>query len=126
MKVRVECALGEFFDKISILSIKREFIDDGEKLKFIDFELNHLLGILKKLDLEQSYVEKSLAELKKINKRIWDCEEVISRFLDSGQKDSKFLEASWESHVNNKLRFKIKQEINNTFSSAIIEVKSYD
>ena len=126
MKVRVECALGEFFDKISILSIKRDLIDDGEKLKFIDSELNHLLGILKTLDLDQSSVEKSLEELKKVNKRIWDYEEVISRFLDSGLKDNKFLEASWGSHVNNKLRFKIKQQINITFSSAIIEVKSYD
>ena len=126
MKIQVECAIGEFFDKITILSIKRELIADVEKLKLINFELNHLHGILKNLDLENSLVEKNLEELKTVNKKIWDCEDIISRSLDLGLKDNTFFEASWESHLNNKLRFRIKKRINNIFSSAISEVKSYD
>ena len=36
--ILVEVSIGELLDKISILEIKKEKIDDSEKLKFINDE----------------------------------------------------------------------------------------
>ena len=41
-KILVEVSVGELFDKISILEIKKEKIKDPEKLKFINDEYNVL------------------------------------------------------------------------------------
>ena len=44
-KILVEVSVGELFDKISILEIKKEKIKDSEKLKFINLSRNvHFLN----------------------------------------------------------------------------------
>ena len=41
-KILVEVSVGELFDKISILEIKKERIKDSDKLKFINSEYKDL------------------------------------------------------------------------------------
>ena len=41
-KILVEVSVGELFDKISILEIKKDKIKDEEKLKYIVYEYNLL------------------------------------------------------------------------------------
>ena len=47
-KILVEVSVGELFDKISILEIKKEKIKDPDKLKHINEEYNVLDEQLKK------------------------------------------------------------------------------
>ena len=41
-KILVEVSVGELLDKISILEIKKEKINDDDKIKFIEEEYNLL------------------------------------------------------------------------------------
>ena len=54
MKIRIPVSIGELFDKISILEIKKEMIRDKEKYKIIKYELSELKSILKKKSLLKS------------------------------------------------------------------------
>ena len=47
-KILVEVSVGELLDKISILEIKKEKINDSEKLNFINDEYNVLKDQLNK------------------------------------------------------------------------------
>ena len=47
-KILVEVSVGELFDKISILEIKKDRIKDSEKLKFINEEYKVLKSELEK------------------------------------------------------------------------------
>ena len=49
MNVPVEVSIGEFFDKMTILEIKRSRIKDAAKRKNIDRELNWLNHLLEAL-----------------------------------------------------------------------------
>ena len=46
MKILIPISVGELFDKISILEIKKIKIKDKYKLKDINFELNELKQII--------------------------------------------------------------------------------
>ena len=49
-KILAEISLGELFDKITILEIKKSKIKDKDKLNNIEKELNSLNDTLKKMD----------------------------------------------------------------------------
>ena len=46
MYVKIKISIGELVDKITILQIKKEMIDDDSKLKKVENELNHLQSTL--------------------------------------------------------------------------------
>ena len=48
-KILVEVSVGELFDKISILEIKKDRIKDSEKLNFINDEYQVLKSYLSKV-----------------------------------------------------------------------------
>ena len=50
MIVNIPVSVGELFDKISILEIKKKKIKNKENLKTIKYELNKLNLIVKKKD----------------------------------------------------------------------------
>ena len=58
-KILVEVSVGELFDKISILEIKKDKIKDKEKLKFIIDEYN----VLKEQMINKVKLDKKLSSL---------------------------------------------------------------
>ena len=46
MYVKIKISIGELVDKITILQIKKEMIDDDSKIKKVENELNHLCQLL--------------------------------------------------------------------------------
>ena len=48
MKINVPASVGELFDKITILEIKKKKIKDKEKLKHVNAELNLLNKVVTK------------------------------------------------------------------------------
>ena len=48
MKINVPASVGELFDKITILEIKKKKIKDKEKLKYVNVELNLLNNVVRK------------------------------------------------------------------------------
>ncbi len=124
-KILVEVSVGELFDKISILEIKKDKIKDEEKLKYIVDEYN----LLKDQMVDKVKLNEKLSglfdALKDINSKLWvieDDKRLCEKNSDFGEK---FIKLSRDIHFLNDKRASIKLEINNQTGSKIKEIKEY-
>ena len=124
-KILVEVSVGELFDKISILEIKKDKIKDKEKLNYILDEYN----LLKEQMLNKVKLDEKLSglfdSLKDINSKLWvieDDKRLCEKNSDFGEK---FIKLSRDIHFLNDKRASIKLEINNQTGSKIKEIKEY-
>ena len=124
-KIIVEVSVGELFDKISILEIKKDKIKDKEKLKYIVDEYN----LLKEQMVNKLKPNEKLSglfdTLKDINSKLWvieDDKRLCEKNSDFGEK---FIKLSRDIHFLNDKRASIKLEINNQTGSKIKEIKEY-
>jgi hypothetical protein len=124
-KILVEVSVGELFDKISILEIKKDKIKDEEKLKYIIDEHN----LLKEQMVDKVKLNEKLSglfdTLKDINSKLWvieDDKRLCEKNSDFGEK---FIKLSRDIHFLNDKRASIKLEINNQTGSKIKEIKEY-
>ena len=124
-KILVEVSVGELFDKISILEIKKDKIKDEEKLKYIVDEYNLLKEqMVNKVKLNDN-LSGLFEALKDINSKLWvieDDKRLCEKNSDFGEK---FIKLSRDIHFLNDKRASIKLEINNQTGSKIKEIKEY-
>ena len=124
-KILVEISVGELFDKISILEIKKDKIKDREKLKFITDEHNLLQEkMVNNIKLNEK-LDNLFNSLKDINSKLWvieDDKRLCEKNSDFGEK---FIKLSRDIHFLNDKRASIKLEINNHTGSKIKEIKEY-
>jgi hypothetical protein len=122
--IRIPVSVGELFDKITILEIKREKITEADKQKIILKEYILLRKIALKLD--ENFDKKSqYKKLRKINDYLWGVEDgkrTHERVKDFGEK---FVFLAREVYIKNDERAKIKKAINKKYKSEIEEVKSH-
>ena len=124
-KILVEVSIGELLDKISILEIKKEKIEDLKKLKFINDEYNILKDQLDNNVKSDDKLNQFFKTLKSINAKLWvieDDKRLCEKNSDFGEK---FIRLSRDVHFLNDDRAKIKLEINNYTGSKIKEIKEY-
>tara|TARA_B100001057_G_C22486939_1_gene808684 strand:- start:358 stop:762 length:405 start_codon:yes stop_codon:yes gene_type:complete len=128
-KILAEISVGELYDKISILEIKKSKIKDSNKLIEIEKELNSLNSTLKDHGFnkfEDSYLAKLIEDLTQVNLDLWEIEDG-KRLAEKNQKfDEKFILLARNVYKKNDLRAKIKLDINKRLGSNIKEIKSYD
>lgn len=122
MNILVPISLGELYDKVSILEIKKDFIKDQQKLDNIDKELSKLLKIFIKQPLDKILYD----QLKTVNLEIWYIEDQIRLKEKNKEFDDKFISYARKIYEKNDERATIKKEINLKYSSNIIEEKSYE
>lgn len=122
----VPIAIGELYDKISILEIKLERIGDQSKLKNVSEELkllNDIAGRLKHSTELKVVVLRT--ELKTVNKAIWEAENRVRQVAaDSGFGEA-FAAVARVTYSNNDRRAAIKRELSLLAGSLIIEEKSH-
>tara|TARA_R100000234_G_scaffold42718_1_gene25389 strand:- start:448 stop:843 length:396 start_codon:yes stop_codon:yes gene_type:complete len=122
--MKVEVAIGEVFDRITILDLKIKNIQDEYRLSYIKAEKEMLLDALKEEGIE---IESHLYEpLFLINSKIWETE---AGFRDKESKkefDSQFVEFARLNARYNDERFIMKNKINEHYNSEIREQKAYD
>ena len=116
---------GELFDKITILQIKLENLQDKNALKNVKNEHDELFKIYNNTFLENENAKRLLVDLKNINKRLWNIEDDIRDKERHKTFDEKFIELARSVYITNDERSRIKRNINNTFGSQFIEEKSY-
>ena len=128
-KILAEISIGELWDKISILEIKKSKIKDKDKLIEIEKELNSLNGTLKDHGLNKfhdSSLAKLIEDLTQVNLDLWEIEDG-KRLAEKNQKfDEQFIQLARNVYKKNDLRAKIKSDINKRLGSNIKEIKSYD
>lgn len=125
MTIKVELSYGEMLDKITILQIKSERMDDADKLKNVKKELNLLNGLWSSDEKHSIDITVEFAALKKINEALWDIEDDIRDKERAKEFDEKFIELARAVYVTNDQRANIKREINVKLGSDLIEEKSY-
>ena len=116
---------GELFDKITILQIKLENLQDKNALNNVKIEYDELFKIYNNNFLEDENAKRLLADLKTINKRLWGIEDDIRDKERHKIFDEEFIELARSVYITNDKRSSIKKNINNTFGSKLIEEKSY-
>ena len=125
VSINVDISIGELIDKISILEIKRERIEDPQKVENVSNELNLLNAVF------PQYVPKSEAldglkdKLKAVNIDIWILEDDIREQERRRDFSDKFVELARSVYKTNDKRASLKREINLLMGSAIVEEKSY-
>jgi hypothetical protein len=124
-KILVEVSVGELLDKISILEIKQEKIQDLEKLKFIKNELAILDEQLDQNVKSDEKLNSLFQSLKDINSRLWMIEDDKRLCEKNSDFTKNFIRLSRDVHFLNDDRAKIKLEINNHTGSKIKEIKEY-
>lgn len=126
MSVNIEISIGEFFDKITILEIKKERIHDEAKLVNINKELDALNDLLEKLPFSRADIQKEFDELKAINEKLWVIEDDIRDKESAKEFDDAFIELARSVYFTNDKRSDVKREINLKLGSDFIEEKSYE
>jgi len=126
MNVNVEISIGEFFDKITILEIKKERISNAEKLVNINKELDGLSDLLQRLPFTRDDVADEVSELKRINEELWVIEDDIREQESKKAFDEKFIELARAVYITNDKRSEVKRDINIKLGSDFVEEKSYE
>ena len=126
MKVSTPISVGELFDKITILEIKKAKIKDKNKLKLVRKELSLLKKIVSKKKLRKKNILSSIRSLQIINKKLWNVEDRLRTFEKNKKFKYEFVkQARSVYHLNDK-RSQLKNKINLMSNSDINEVKSYE
>ena len=120
----IEISTAEALDKLSILTIKLDYIQDSSKLKNIKKEQEHLLEKCKNI-LDDIQVLSLYNELITTNKSLWKIEDAI-RIKEKDQLfDENFITLARKVYFTNDERSKIKKQINILTESNFIEEKDY-
>ena len=125
MLINTPISLGELVDKISILMIKKKNISDSIKLQHVNKELEFLQKTLKKY-ISADEINEFLLKLVNINSKLWDIEDDIRECERKKLFDQTFIDLARSVYFTNDERAKVKNDINKTFGSELIEVKSYE
>ena len=125
MKVNIPASIGELFDKMSILEIKKDRIKDSEKLKFINDEYEVLKSELEKNVKLDEKLEKFFVAFKNVNSKLWIIEDDKRKCEKDSNFGENFIRLSRDVHFLNDTRAKIKLDINNHSGSKIKEIKEY-
>ena len=126
MKILAEISVGELFDKITILNIKTQKINDTEKLINIKNELNFLNNQASSINVkDQDSLTLNINKLQSINEELWDIENYKRECEASKDFGEKFIQLSRDVHFKNDIRAQIKKEINLLTDSIIVEEKEY-
>jgi hypothetical protein len=121
---KVEVSVGELIDKITILEIKQERIEDETKLIHINTELDILRATVAQEDI--AVPEELVKELKDINTELWDVEDVIRACERDRDFEGAFIDCARLDAILNDKRFLSKNKINECTESLVKEQKSYE
>lgn len=123
--ISIPVSVGDLFDRISVLDVKKNKIKDQSKL----FHIKNEYKLLKPMceDLISSYPElkQMLVKITEVNSNLWDILELQRVKEKSGELDQKFIDLSISVYKENDKRFFLKNKINKITSSEIEEQKYY-
>ena len=125
-RVLVEIAPGELIDKITILEIKSDRIQDQAKLENVRIELDLLKHTRDQARLESAALTELSRQLKLINEQLWDIEDAIREREREKDFGPKFVELARSVYISNDKRADLKRQINELLGSRLVEEKSYE
>ena len=124
-EIRVPVSVGELIDKITILEIKSERMDDEAKLANVRRELDLLNATWSGAVTPDETIERIHRELKAINEQLWEIEDDIRDKERVKEFDERFIELARAVYFTNDKRAAAKKALNVHLGSQIVEEKSY-
>ena len=123
--VKVDVAPGELIDKITILLIKSERMDDPDKIANVQLELDILQTIHESSIPRSLTLDNLTAELKRVNEALWEIEDDIRACEAERDFGDTFVRLARSVYRTNDERAQLKRDINVLLGSQILEEKSY-
>ncbi len=122
--ILVPISPGELLDKITILRIKAERMQDATKLANVRLELQ-LLERTWRDACGTADVAAEERALQAVNERLWDIEDRIRAKEAARAFDAEFIELARSVYIENDERAAVKKRINLALGSRLLEEKSY-
>ena len=123
--VSVPVSAGELIDKITILEIKAEHIQDAEKLGHVRQELEMLRTVWRQTIEPSPELAEVTRQLAAINRELWRIEDAIRLCEHEQDFGPQFVELARSVYRNNDRRCAWKRRINELVGSRLVEEKSY-
>lgn len=123
--VTIEIAPGELIDKITILEIKAERIEEKTKHANVMAELETLRASRERAVQPSDALTRLTADLKTVNTALWEIEDDIRDCERAGDFGAQFVELARAVYKTNDRRAALKREINTLLGSHLVEEKSY-
>ena len=117
--MKIEVSNGEIVDKLTILELKRQNAQTYEQARHIGEELNYLKPIVEGMDIPEDL----LTQLREVNKRLWEVEDMLREYERTSNFDKQFITFAREVYQTNNARFKLKSKINEITNSRLVEEK---
>jgi len=124
-RIEVPISVGELVDKVTILEIKSEKIEDAGKRANIGRELDALTGVLAPLIAATPDLAPLKAELRAINETLWRIEDDIRDCERRRDFGTSFVELARSVYQTNDRRAATKRKIDELTGSDLVEEKSY-
>jgi hypothetical protein len=121
--MKIEVSNGEIIDKLTIIQIKLERINDKEKQSNLQNEYNELF---KASSSVISTSDPLYIALYNVNCELWDIEDHIRDLERKKDFGAEFISTARSVYIKNDKRSELKREINIRTSSGLIEEKSYE
>ena len=117
--MKIEVSNGEIVDKLTILELKRQNAQTYEQARHIGEELNYLKPIVEGMDIPEDL----LTQLREVNKRLWEVEDMLREYERTSNFDKQFITFARAVYQTNNARFKLKSKINEITNSRLVEEK---
>lgn len=124
-EILVPVSPGELLDKITILEIKSERMDDPHKVANVRHELALLGKVWSDAVMEDRTISDFHRQLKTINEELWEIEDNIRDEERHKRFGERFIELARAVYVTNDKRAQAKKDVNLHLGSEIVEEKSY-
>ena len=123
--IEIPISPGELLDKITILEIKSERMEEDAKLANVRREFRLLDARWREAVTEDDTVRRIHGELKRINETLWEIEDDIRDKERLKEFDGEFVRLARSVYFTNDKRAKAKKELNLHLGSEIVEETSY-
>ena len=124
MLIRIPVAVGELFDKITILRIKAARLSDAGQLDNVRRELADLEAVAATVPGSVE-LDDLVLRLQIINDGLWDVEDGKRAHEREGRFDADFIALARRVYRENDQRAALKREINRLTGSTLVEEKSH-
>ncbi len=124
-EILVPISPGELIDKITILRLKSERIDDPAKQTNVSRELDLLTKVCAEALPPDETLDALTQALQETNAKLWDIEDDIRLCEQDHDFGERFIALARAVYVTNDHRAKLKKDINLHCGSEIVEEKSY-
>ena len=121
--MKIEVSNGEIVDKLTIIEIKLEHIDDPVKIKNLRKEYEVLNRAVAKIIDKKHELYRALRQ---INQELWDIEDRIRDLERRKDFGDDFVQTARAVYFTNDKRSEVKRKINELTGSDLFEEKSYE